>query len=186
MEKFVRFNNSQNYLIGDNGTIKSLYSNKALSGGILKGSVKPDGYKMYCLDYKWYYAHRLVAAHFCSNPHNYKEVNHKDGNKLNNHFTNLEWCTRRYNIRHSFSELKRCVPNGKDHWCYGRKASDEHKRKMSDAKKGEKHPRFKGWYITPEGMFDSAGAAAMVFKTNSDTIIKRCKKGIKGFSFIAA
>jgi len=35
----------------------------------------------------------------------YKEgldINHIDGNKQNNHYTNLEWCSRKHNIQHSF------------------------------------------------------------------------------------
>ena len=46
--------------------------------------------------------HRMVAQHFLPNPDNMKEVNHKDGNKDNNHVSNLEWCTRSNNVKHSF------------------------------------------------------------------------------------
>lgn len=48
--------------------------------------------------------HRLVAYHFCEG---YCEkttniVNHKDGNKLNNFYVNLEWCTSKQNSQHAF------------------------------------------------------------------------------------
>lgn len=41
--------------------------------------------------------HRLVAAVYVDNPHNYSEVNHKDETRSNNCANNLEWCTRQYN-----------------------------------------------------------------------------------------
>lgn len=45
--------------------------------------------------------HRLVAAAFVPNPQHLKCVNHKDGNKLNNSASNLEWCTQRHNVQHA-------------------------------------------------------------------------------------
>lgn len=47
------------------------------------------------------YIHRLVAEMFCIERKDAKQVNHKDGNKLNNTYTNLEWCTARENMKHA-------------------------------------------------------------------------------------
>jgi len=48
--------------------------------------------------------HRLVATYFVDNPDPYNKsyVNHIDGNKLNNHYTNLEWVTSKENSHHAW------------------------------------------------------------------------------------
>ena len=52
-----------------------------------------------------FFVHRMVAELYIPNPNNLPQVNHIDGNKLNNHASNLEWCTASHNITHSFRHL---------------------------------------------------------------------------------
>lgn len=49
--------------------------------------------------------HRLVARGFVHNPkpEEFDEINHIDGNKLNNHWKNLEWVSHKMNMQHAFN-----------------------------------------------------------------------------------
>jgi len=50
---------------------------------------------------KHFKVHKCVLESFCGSIENKNEVNHKDGNKLNNNLCNLEWTTRLENMKHS-------------------------------------------------------------------------------------
>lgn len=60
------------------------------------------GYVKVRINRKDQFVHRLVAIAYLPNPENKQTVNHIDGNKENNHVTNLEWCTRSENSQHAY------------------------------------------------------------------------------------
>lgn len=56
--------------------------------------------------------HQLVLEAFVDNPLDLPSINHKDGNPLNNHIDNLEWCTSSYNQQHAYDTGLRKPPRG--------------------------------------------------------------------------
>ena len=92
--------NYENYFIYDTGDVYNTTTNK-----MLDGSISENGYRYYRLSKnnckKMFYAHRLVAEHFIDNPKGLPVVNHKDGDKLNNDISNLEWVSYSENIEHA-------------------------------------------------------------------------------------
>ena len=150
--------NLSNYRIGENGAIQRVQNNRFLTWEITSlgyarvNLVDDDGNK------KHYYVHRLVAKAFLNNPNNYKEVNHKDENKLNNHFSNLEWCTRQYNNTYG-SRVKRTEVTSK------RGTNNNRPVVLCDINTHE-----------PIGYYISAEEAARSLNISGSTIRKFCKE----------
>lgn len=101
------------YQVSTCGNIKSLPKVRRNGTGtyiqkerLLKPSNTSTGYKKVelCKDgkRKSFKVHRLVAIAFIPNPDNKPEVNHIDGNKINNNIDNLEWVTSSENSVHAY------------------------------------------------------------------------------------
>ena len=73
---------------------------------LLKGFVNKKGYKQVTLyddngKPKTMRVHKLVALTFIENENNLPQINHIDGNKLNNEVSNLEWISNYDNMQHA-------------------------------------------------------------------------------------
>ena len=90
-----------NYAVTSDGKV---YSFK--SGLYLKPNINVSGYEVVrlysCGESQDFFVHKLVAIMFLEKDDNFCIVNHKDGNKRNNHISNLEWCTASYNTHHAY------------------------------------------------------------------------------------
>ena len=99
------------YEVSNLGRVRSMKRYYGMIGRIMPQTIQPSGRggkltyyavtfwmnnKAYCRK-----VHRLVAQAFIPNPDNLPCINHIDGNKLNNHVSNLEWCTYQANMLHA-------------------------------------------------------------------------------------
>ncbi len=111
----------------------SIGRTRSWEGRILNPDIAPNGYYRITLSVnrkrKQVYLHRLLAEYFIENPNNYPQVNHIDGNKLNNRLENLEWCTVQENTIHAYKHGLIHHVCGKDHPNYGKTGSESKKAK---------------------------------------------------------
>ena len=101
------------YYVSENGDIINSKTNKRLrpqnnGNGYLKVTLTISGIQIQR------YIHRLVAEYYVENPRGKKQINHKDGNKQNNNYNNLEWVTNSENQIHA--HLHGLKANGSELW----------------------------------------------------------------------
>jgi hypothetical protein len=96
-----------NYEISSYGRLRRISSRYFLKynvdkDGYLRVSIRKTGRRNFCL-----HIHRLVAIAFLPKPRGpgKKQVNHKNGDKTNNHISNLEWVSCKKNISHAYQKL---------------------------------------------------------------------------------
>lgn len=125
-EEWRPYPGDANYLVSNQGRVKHLSyvttHGRAIKERTIAGSLHKDGYIFVSMvrgnsEYKQVPKHRLVAETWIDNPENKPEVNHKDGNKMNNAVENLEWATRSENqlhaIQHNLQPIQTATYKGK-------------------------------------------------------------------------
>ena len=91
------------YYVSTAGDVYSSFGRRKRAG-VMSGSVCNNGYRYVELGRRRRAkVHRLVALAFIPNPENKPQVNHIDGDKLNNCVNNLEWSTAKENTIHSYA-----------------------------------------------------------------------------------
>jgi hypothetical protein len=104
------------YKVSNTLKVFSLISNKILNQYTLVRHGLP--YKFVCLSkegrQRTAYIHRLVAIAFIPNPLNKREVDHIDGDSLNNDISNLRWCSSKENARNPITVYRKRMNSGRN------------------------------------------------------------------------
>ena len=164
------------YQVSNLGRIKSKerlvnqrYGKRIVKEKILSPFISNSGYYAIVLHktrpiFKLKYIHRLVANAFLPNKNNLEQVNHKDGNKLNNNISNLEWCSRSDNMKHAIK--------------IGLFSQDIVNERIKQMNKIVRKPilQIKNGKIIAE--YESTVLAGKQFTKNADRNISACARGL--------
>lgn len=151
----------EDYKIDEKGNVFSCKYNK-LKQMIPQNSTAGYHYVSLCVNgqRRNRFIHRLVAQTFIENPQDKAEVNHINGNKLDNNVENLEWVTPSENIKHAI-KIGAIVPSDKSKTALRNRSIKTTKDEITG------------------NVYDSLKNACLDLGINYSTQLHRMSKGIK-------
>lgn len=136
------------YQVSSLGRVRSLNYRRSGSISLMRLTTDKDGYHIVYLfsnsengrRYQYFRVGRLVGIVFIPNPENKPEIDHINGVRTDDRVENLRWTTRKENDNNPHCLRKKSLTRmGEKNPQFGKKASTETRRKLSESHKGIRH-----------------------------------------------